>query len=193
MANGSDEVSAAQFRAALEASASVLGRFTGPELFFQQNIALTAAGGPLRVNLPRTLNLNRPVADIFISLRGRATVTVGNYTAVAPEAMPNLLQNVQIQGIHKDFGNITPIQMSGATAFYWPSMFQARGNGTSLINGVYQQFPAGRPQVSNFLGTVGTHDFVTIWRIPVGPMLGQGQATKRQYTNFMWMAKDWTD
>jgi hypothetical protein len=188
-----DEVSPAQFRAALEASASVLGRFTGPELFFQQNVALTAAGGPLRVNLPRTLNLNRPVADIFISLRGRINVTVGNYTAVAPEALQNLLQNIQIQGIHKDFGNITPIQMSGATAFLWPSMFQARGNGTSLVNGAYQQFPAGRPQVSNFLGTVGTYDFIVIWRIPVGPMLGQGQATKRQYTNFMWMAKDWND
>jgi hypothetical protein len=188
-----DEVSPAQFRAALEASASVLGRFTGPELFFSQNVALTAAGGPLRVNLPRTLNLNRPVADVFISLRGRLNVTVGNYAAVAPEAMQNLLQNIQIQGIHKDFGNMTPIQMSGATAFMWPTMFQPRGNGTSLINGVYQQFPAGRPVVSNFTGAVGTYDFIVIWRIPVGPMLGQGQAVKRQYTNFMWMAKDWTD
>lgn len=188
-----DDVSPAQFRAALEASASVLGRFTGPELFFQQNVALTAAGGPLRVNLPRTLNLNRPVADVFISLRGRATVTVGNYTAVAPEAMGNLLQNVQIQGIHKDFGNLTPIQMSGATAFLFPTMFQARGNGTSIINGVYQAFPAGRPMASNFTGAVGTHDFITVWRIPCGPMLGMGQAVKRQATNFLWMAKDWAD
>lgn len=188
-----DDVTPAQFRAALEASASILGRFTAPELFFQQNVALTAAGGPLRVNLPRTLNLNRPVADVFISLRGRITVTVGNYAAVAPEALPNLLQNIQIQGIHKDFGNMTPIQISGATAFYWPSMFQSRGNGTSIVNGVYQGFPAGRPMVSNFLGTVGTYDFIQIWRIPAGPLLGQGQAVKRQYTNFMWMATDWAD
>lgn len=188
-----DQVTPAEFRAALEASASILGRFTGPELFFSQNVALTAAGGPLRVNLPRTLNLNRPVADVFISLRGRINVTVGPYTSVGPEAMQNLLQNIQIQGIHKDFGNITPIQMSGATAFLWPSMFQPRGNGTSLINGVYQAFPAGRPMVSNFTGAVGTYDFVTIWRLPVGPWLGQGQAVKRQYTNFLWMAKDWAD
>jgi len=192
MGNGND-VSPAQFRAALEASASVLGRFTGPELFFSQNVALTAAGGPLNVNLPRTLNLNRPVADIFIELRGRINITVGDYTAVAPEAMANLLQNIQIQGIHKDYGNLTPINMSGATAFMWPTMFQPRGNGTSLINAVYQNFPASRPATSNFPGTVGTYDFIQVWRIPVGPLLGQGQAVKRQSTNFLWMASDWAD
>jgi hypothetical protein len=188
-----DNVTPAQFRAALEASASTLGRFTGPELFFSQNVALTAAGGPLVVNLPRTLNLNRPVADIFLELRGRINVTVGPYTAVAPEAIQNLVQNIQIQGIHKDFGNITPIRISGATAFAWPSMFQARGNGTSIVNGVYQAFPAARPMVSNFTGAVGTHDFILVIRIPVGPLLGQGQAVKRQSTNFMWMANDFTD
>jgi len=188
-----DDVTPAQFRAALEASASVLGRYTGPELFFQQNVALTAAGGAQTVNLPRTLNLNRPVSDIFISLRGRITVTVGPYTAVAPEALQNLVQNIQIQGIHKDFGNLTPINLSGATAFIWPALTQARGIGTSIINGVYQAFPAARPMASNFTGAVGTHDFVLIIRIPVGPLLGMGQAVKRQYTNFLWMAEDWND
>lgn len=193
-----DQVSPEQFRAALAASASVLGRFTGPELFFSQNVALTAAGGVLNVNLPRTLNLNRPVADIFISLRYRLTVTVGNYTAVAPEAFQNMLQNVQIQGIHKDFGNLTPISMSGATAFMWPYLFNTRGGGTSLVSvngGAFtaQTFPPGRPMASNFLGTVGTYDVITIWRLPVGPLLGQGQAVKRQSTNFLWMASDWAD
>jgi hypothetical protein len=188
-----DDVSPAQFRAALEASASVLGRYTGPELFFQQNVALTAAGGAQTVNLPRTLNLNRPVSDIFISLRGRITVTVGPYTAVAPEALQNLIQNIQIQGIHKDFGNLTPINISGATAFLWPALSQRSGIGTSIVNGVYQAFPAARPMASNFTGAVGTHDFIVVLRIPVGPLLGQGQAVKRQYTNFLWMAEDWAD
>jgi len=188
-----DDVSPAQFRAALEASASVLGRYTGPELFFQQNVALTAAGGAQTVNLPRTLNLNRPVSDIFISLRGRITVTVGPYAAVAPEALQNLIQNIQIQGIHKDFGNLTPINISGATAFMWPALSQRSGIGTSIVNGVYQAFPASRPMASNFSGAVGTHDFIVVLRIPVGPLLGQGQAVKRQYTNFLWMAEDWAD
>lgn len=187
------EVSSAQFRAALEASASVLGRFTGPELFYSTNVALTAAGGRLQLNLPRTLNLNRPVADVYLSLTGRITVTGAPYTTVAPEALQNLIQQIQIQGIHKDYGNLTPVQISGATAFMLPAMFQARGNGTSLINGVYQAFPAARPVVSNFTGAVGTHDFVLIIRIPAGPLLGQGQAVKRQYTNFLWMANDWGD
>lgn len=188
-----DDVSPAQFRAALEASASVLGRYTGPELFFSQNVALTAAGGAQTVNLPRTLNLNRPVSDIYVSLRGRITVTVAPYTAVAPEALQNLIQNIQIQGIHKDFGNLTPINISGATAFMWPALSQRSGVGTSIINGVYQAFPAARPMASNFTGQVGTHDFILVVRIPVGPLLGQGQAVKRQYTNFLWMAEDWAD
>jgi hypothetical protein len=188
-----EQVTAAQFRQALEASASVLGRFTGPELFFSQNIALTQAGGAATVNIPRTLNLNRPVADIYISLRARITVSAAPYAAVAPEALPNLLQNIQIQGIHKDFGNLTPINLSGATAFFWPSLFQRAAPGTVIVNGVYDGSPQGNPQASLFTGAVGTYDCIIIWRIPVGPMLGQGQSVKRQSTNFLWMAQDWAD
>lgn len=188
-----DDVSAAQFRAALEASASVLGRFTSPELFWTQNVALTAAGGPLVTNISRNLNLNRPIADIYLRLDGRITITVGNMASVAPEAIQNLIQNIQIQGVHKDFGNITPINLSGATAFMWPALFNTRGNGTSMINNVVQAFPAARPVASNFLGTVGTYDFVLVIRIPVGPLMGQGQAVKRQSTNFLWQAEDWGD
>lgn len=202
------DISPADFRQALAASASVLGRFTGPELFFQQNVNLAT---PQVVNLPRTLNLNRPLADIFVSLRFRVGVTVGAFAAVAPEAPQNILQNVQIQGIHKDYGNMTPISMSGATAFLWPRMFASRGNGTCLISvgglpaggqyaadygvdtGAGRTVSGGRPLVSPFLGTVANHDVILIWRIPMGPLLGFSQSVKRQYTNFLWMASDWAD
>jgi len=198
------QISPGDFRKALAASASVLGRYTGPELFFTQSVAL---GTPQFVNIPRTLNLNRPITDIWIKLAGRLAVTVANFTSVSAEGFPNLLQQIQIQGTHKDFGNITPIKMSGATAFVWPRLFQIRGNGTQLVNTVYQASPNNtvantsqvteeyRPFVSSFVGsTAGSpYDFVVIWRIPVGPIMGLGQALKRQATNFAWMQQDWGD
>src|SRR4029077_964407 len=48
---------------------------------------------------------------------------------------------------------------------------------------------------SSFLGTTAgsPYDFIVIWRIPVGPIMGLGQALKRQATNFAWMQQDWGD
>ncbi len=201
-----NSLSPADFRKALAASASVLGRYTGPELFFTQSVDLSA---PTITNVPRTLNINRPISDIWIKLTGRVAVTVANYTAVAPESFANLLQQIQIQGTHKDFGNLTPIKMTGATAFSWPRLFQSRGNGTMLVNNQYAANPVNtaantisvengfRPYGNNsfFLGsTAGSpYDFVVIWRIPVTPQMGIGQALKRQATNFLWTAQDWAD
>lgn len=215
MANGNGgnggRISPADFRRALQASQSVLGRFTGPELFYTQNVALTAAGGPLIVNMPRTLNLNRPLTDIWIDLSFRAAVTVGAYASVSPEAPQNILQRIQVQGIHKDFGNLTPIYITGATAFLWSRLFQARGHGTCLIavggaptggqyaadygvdTGAGRTVSGGRPMVPPFIGTVANHDVRLVWRIPVYPLMGIGQELKKQCTNFAWQAKDWAD
>ena len=181
------------FLGQMEASASVLGRISGPEQFTTSDVAMTAAGGLLNVNIPRTLVINRPIADILVSLRGRITVTVAPYTSVAPEALQNLLQNITITGAHKDFGNLTPINLSGATAFQLPYLFQGRGGNTIMVNGVVQQTPNGRPLTSAFTGAVGTHDFFVTWRIPTYPMLGLGQSVKRTLTSFLWKGEDWSD
>lgn len=209
MANGN--ISPADFRKALQASQSVLGRFSGPELFFTQDVPITAAGGPVVVNLPRTLNLNRPLTDLFIEVRMRVGITVGAYAAVAPEAPQNFLQRVQVQGIHKDFGSLTPIFITGATAFMLGRLFQQRGHGTSLIavggapaggqmaadygvdTGAGRTVSGGRPMVSPFIGTVANHDIILIYRIPTYPLMGIGQDLKKQCTNFAWMPQDWAD
>jgi hypothetical protein len=202
-------VSPDQFRKIAAAAQSIVGRMSGPELFFSQNVALTSAGGPLIVQVPRTLNINRPISDIWIELRYRLAVTVGAYTAVAPEGTQNLLQQILIQGQHKDFGNITPIKMSGATAFMWPRLFQVRGNGWNEDNGAQQTEPvtagagvaAGnlafangfKPFANVFNGSVANHDIITVWRIPVYPIIGQGQSAKRNALNFIWSELDWAD
>jgi hypothetical protein len=206
-----NNISPEQFRQLLAASASVLGRFTGPELFFTQSVALAAgSGGPVVVNVPRTLNINRPISDIFIKLTGRLAVTVANYTSVSAEGWPNLLQRILVQGTHKDFGNLTPINMTGATQYMWTRMFQPRGNGTVIVNGSSFQGPtvatppfngitefrqASGAASAGFAGsTAGSpYDFVIVWRIPVGPSMGLGQDVKRQSTNYVWTSQDWGD
>jgi hypothetical protein len=204
-------VSPDQFRKIAAAAQSIVGRMSGPELFFSQNVALTSGGGPLIVQVPRTLNINRPISDIWIELRYRLAVTVAAYTAVAPEGTQNLLQQIQVQGQHKDFGNITPIKMTGATAFMWPRLFQARGNGWNEDNGRYQAesvsaAPGGavasgnsamangfKPFSNVFSGEVANHDIITVWRIPVYPIIGSGQSAKRNALNFIWSELDWAD
>lgn len=190
------EMSPQEARALLAASSSLLGRSTGPELFFTSTFDPTTPG---TINIGRVLNLNRPLEAIIVRLRGRVAVTVGNYTAVAPEAPMNLLQNIQLQGIHKDFGSLTPIKMSGATAWIWPWMFGDRASGC-VINNVDFPDPSVarggfRPFTSPFLGTTAgsPYDIELMYVIPVGPVMGMGQSLKKQSTNFAYQPLDWSD
>src|SRR5687767_4555864 len=122
MANGNGgngAASAANFRRLLLASASTLGRYQGPELFQSFNVDLNT---PQTVVLPRQLNINRPLHSILISLSFRVTVTVGAYADVSVEAPQNILQNVQLRGIHRSYGSLIPIDMTGATLFSYPRL-----------------------------------------------------------------------
>lgn len=179
-----------QGRALLEAGKSLLGRFSGPELFHSQNIDLNT---PQTVIVQRPLNLNRPLESIVIRLRGRIAVTVANYTAVAPEAIQNIIQRVVLTGTHARWGNLTPLDMSGATLFSWLRMFQAFG-ADLLINGTRVADP-GRPFTTGFLGTTAgsPYDFELILSIPLGPQMGIGGELKRQIINYLYTPQDWGD
>ncbi len=61
--------------------ASIIGRNQGPEQFFQQPFA--ALTSPI---IPKNLNVNRPCERISIQWKGRVTITVANYTAIAAES-----------------------------------------------------------------------------------------------------------
>jgi hypothetical protein len=135
--------------------------------------------------------LSRPAESIVITLALRVTVANNAMTAVFPEAPQTLLQQVQLNGTHRDFGALTPWQVSGATVFALPLWFQQTGNDL-LINGVLAARP-GRPFVSPFTGLVGTHDMLITWNLPLGPIMGIGQSTKRDLASFLYHGEDWGD
>src|SRR5277367_2959763 len=85
--------------------ARLLGRNQGPEFFFQQ------AWTPLQtVQIPKNINLNRPMERIIIRLDVRITIATHNLVAF-PEALQSLIQQIQLQGTHQRFGALVPLQL----------------------------------------------------------------------------------
>jgi hypothetical protein len=167
--------------------ASILGRNQGPELFFQQ--PFTASQSPI---IPKNINVNRPLERIHIVWRGRVTITVANYTAIAAEAPQTILARVRVTGQHKRYGSLTPIDVSGATLFALPSLTRGLRGSSLYINGVRQPF-LGVPfsQVGTTFGNVGVYDIEIHYNIPVGPLLPEG--SKMSTIPFLWQNADWGD
>lgn len=166
--------------------ASLLGRNQGPELFFQQTF--NTLQSPI---IPKNINLNRPMERIHIVWRGRVTIGVANYTAVAAEAPATIIQRIVLRGTHTRFGSLTPIDMTGATAFSWVRMFRQRSN-SLLINGVRQPEPnVPYQQVGATFGNVGTYDLEIHYSIPLVPVLGTN--SKISTVPFLYMNQDWND
>jgi hypothetical protein len=198
MANGNGPVatqamSAAEFRKLLQASASTLGRYQGPELFQSFNVDLA---NPQTVVLPRQLNINRPLHSILVDVRFRATVTVGAYADVSVEAPQSIVQNFQLRGIHRSYGSLVPIDMTGATAFSYARCFGLTGSSSLIAVGAGALTLSPRatiPFTSPFTGAVNTHDIIVQYFLPLVPLMGDGQNVKRNQTNFLIMPDDWTD
>lgn len=191
--NGGADMSAANFRRLLLASASTLGRYQGPELFQSFNVDLNT---PQNVVLPRQLNINRPLHSILISLRFRATVTVAPYTDVSVEAPQSILQNIQLRGIHRSYGSLIPIDVTGSTMFSYPRLFGLQGSEAFISIGGGALTRVGRatiPFTSGFTGAVNTFDVIVNYFVPLVPLMGYGQSVKRQQTNYLLMPDDWTD
>lgn len=179
------EQSIEQARAQLRASGVLLGRYQGPELF--DSFTFTA----LQTYNSRPINIDRPIEGMWVELRYRVTVTVAPYAAVSPEAPQNFLQQILINGQHRDFGGVVPFNISGATVYAWPYLFNpGTAGGETIINGVRAANP-GRPMVSPFSGAVGTYDIIQTYYLPFGPCLGRGTSSKRAMTNFLLQGLDW--
>lgn len=190
------QLTPAEFAQQQVAAQTQLARFSEPEQWFTAAVAMTAAGGPLQVPVPGPMPLTRPVESISIELRCRINVTVAPFTSIAPEAIQNLIQRIQLQGNHKDFGAVTPINMTGAFAYTWGSIFQLQsGGGNYLISRaggpLNDAAQPGRPMVSAFDGTVATHDVILQIHIPFGPSLRQESIAILQDMNFLLQPLDW--
>jgi hypothetical protein len=163
----------------------LLGRNQGPEFFFQQQWT------PLQtVQIPKNVNLNRPLERIIIKWEGR--ITIATHPVVTfPEALQSLIQQVQLQGTHQRFGALVPLQLTGADIFAWPSLFKTVGN-QLLINGVRVN-PMGVPNgiPTTTFGNAGTYDIRIFWEIPLVPVVPP--AAKLNCVPFLFMQEDWSD
>lgn len=164
----------------------LLGRNQGPEFFFQQ------AWTPLQtVQIPKNVNLNRPLERIIIRWDGRITIAGAPMAAVYPEALQSLIQQVQLQGQHRVYGALVPLQLTGADLFAWPALFKTMGN-VILINGIRVNplgVPNGMPLAT--FGNVNTYDIQVFWEIPLTPVLPV--SSKLNCVPFLYMQSDWAD
>src|SRR6202521_2055214 len=168
------------------ALASILGRNQGPELFFQQSFA--ALQSPV---IPKNLNVNRPLERVHIVWRGRVTITVANFTAIAAEAPQTIIQRIRMVGTHQRFGSLTPIDITGATAFALTRLTRFRGC-SLYINGVRQpELNVPFAQAGPTFGNIGVYDIEIHYDIPVGPIISE--ASKFGTVPFLWMNADWGD
>lgn len=194
--------SARMRRAQQIAQATMIGRDQGPEQFYTQDVTLGGTGGGRTVlQIPRTLTLNRPLKSITIKLSGRLVVGAYDYTSVSPEHFTNLLEQIQLTGIHRIYGNLVPIRMSGATSFIWHQLFHGTKGNDLIINGARAQSPStpfsfNTPAAGSallFSGAQGTYDFKIIWEIPLGPLLPPTGSGAMRGVSFLYLPQDWAD
>jgi hypothetical protein len=164
----------------------LLGRNQGPEFFYQ------AAYVPLQtVQIPKNVNLNRPLERLTIRLDIQITIAGANMSAVFPEALQSLIQQVQLQGQHRVYGALVPIQLTGADIFAWPSLFRTTGC-SIIINGVRVNplgVPNGLPLAT--FGNEGTYNCQIFWDVPLTPVVPA--AAKLNCVPFLYQQSDWGD
>lgn len=175
-------------RRVARAATSTLGRNQAPELIYNTTVTFAA---PQVLQIPRTIPLNRPLESLTIVLRGRLVVGTADYTTGIPEAPVNLIENVRLSGTHRVFGNLTPLNLSGATLWIWPRLFQSKGNDV-IISGTRAADP-GRPYAQLMATVQGTYDFEVHYQLPLGPMLGPGMSTQRAALSYLYQPADWGD
>lgn len=167
---------------------STLGRAQGPELFANQNTPLTS---------PTTLTFNqltmgRPLESIMVVVSFRAVIAVADYTAGVPEAPQNIIDRITVKGNHRQWGNQTPIDITGASAFVNPRLYQSMGN--DLIIGTTRSDDPGIPFVQTTgmtTGAQGTYDVRACYEIPMGLQLGSSPSAKAANIPFLWRPEDW--
>jgi len=185
-AGGSTNAAASNVRLTPGQVSRLLGRNQGPEFFFQQ------AWTPLQtVQIPKNVNLNRPLERLILRLDVRITIGGAPMATVFPEALQSLIQQVQLQGQHRTYGALVPLQLTGADLFAWPALFKSAGN-VIIINGVRVNplgVPNGLPAAT--FGAVGVYDCQIFWQVPLVPVLPV--AAKLNAVPFLYMQSDWAD
>jgi hypothetical protein len=174
--------------------ASVLGRTQGPEKF----VSIPFAPGGSNY-IQRVLNLTRPLESLHFVLRIRARFVDHSMVTIAAEAPQTLLQRLRIQGTHREWSNLTPVDLTGATMFAWNQLWNPKGNSVymSTNGGPVIRLPQlGTPIQSLVAGTTfgkvnDYYDLEIHWDLPVTPLFPP--AKKGVIAPFYWYPQDWAD
>jgi hypothetical protein len=171
--------------------AAYLGRNQGPEFF----TSTPHNGTAQTVLIPRNLNINRPLERLLFRWRGRVVIAGANYTVAAAESPQTIIQRITVNGTFKGTA-LTPIKISGATAYVWPRMFGLRGSSSYFtVGGVTTR--QAEPTVpfqqtlANF-GNTGTYDLDIWYDVPVWPIVEVGSRAD-EIVPYLWQPQDWAD
>lgn len=171
---------------------AALGRTSSFEDWFSTTVALTSAGGPLTLIVPRQMNLQRPLESIEVRLSFRHVIGTANKTNPLAASPFTWLDRMRISGIHRVFGAQTPCDLKGETVFVWPRLFGIKGN-DALLSTTRQADP-GQPfaqTLANY-GNTATYDWDLSYIYPVGLSLAKA-ARVRQTLPYLWKQQDWGD
>jgi hypothetical protein len=169
---------------------AVLGRYQGPEFF----ASTPHAGTVTQVLIPKPLSLNRPLAFLWVRWRGRVVVAVANYAAVAAEAPQTIINRIIINGTYKSSA-LTPINISGATAYAFTRLFGIRGSSSYIGSAPpIRQAELSVPlaQTGANFGNIGTYDLDIWYCIPTFPIVS-GSSRAQNQVPYLWQPADWAD
>ena len=192
MANGNGQTAAmmarreGQWRAIAD---QVLGRTQGP-VQFDTAAPTFAAVTTVRPN--RALDATVPIKAIAIRLAGRLVIGTADYTTDGLEIPQNLVQRIRLRGRHVTYGAQTLIDMSGATAYMWPRLFQSQGAFKYSGAAVNSLDPAETiPLAAGAAMDISTIEFDIWYYLPMYPMLGPGPYEPRWTAPYYLRAEDW--
>lgn len=172
----------------LQRRARLLGRFSGPEFFFNQSFAINTA--PF---IARPIPIGEALESIRLIFRGRAVIAVASYTAIGAEAPQNLMTNLQVSGISAPYGQQTLWNVSGATLFALQRLFKQRGNSLYLGSGTSQtrqaELSVPVAQTGATFGNTGTYDIEMHYNVPFTPYTNL--SNQIDALSFMLRPEDW--
>ncbi len=164
-----------------------LGRNSGPELF----ASVTHTSGAVnQVVVPKNITPSRPIEALIFNWRGRVVIGTADYTTIAPEGPQNILDRIIVTGVFKN-AQLTPINLSGATAFALMRCSQVEGN--SIYNGTTKAAQPTSPfAVPTGFGAQGTFDLDIYWTVPVYPLVAKANRAIDQVP-YLWQPQDWAN
>jgi hypothetical protein len=176
--------------AAMDASRiarAVLGRYQGPEFF----ASTTHTGVVTQTLIPKNLSMNRPLAFLWLRWRGRVVIAGANYSAVAAEAPQSIINKIIVQGTFKGT-SLTPISISGATAYALTRLFGIRGSSSFIGTTRQAELTSPLAQTLANFGNTGTYDLDIWYAIPTFPIVS-GSSRAQNQVPYLWQPADWAD